>query len=110
MNAVPKQIYAVDDLLATVGARTMEVVSSRRAGERVRRRGWIVRRALLVADLLGLARAVVLAALLVGGTSSGRAEWAVLLVILPAWTVVAKIYTLYDRDEERADHTTVDDV
>ena len=29
---------------------------------------------------------------------------------LPAWIVLAKLYGLYDHDEERTDHTTVDDV
>ena len=38
------------------------------------------------------------------------AEWRVLPVILPIWILTAKLYGLYDRDEERADHTTVDDL
>ena len=29
---------------------------------------------------------------------------------LPLWVVVAKLYKLYDNDEERADHSTVDDL
>ena len=32
------------------------------------------------------------------------------LVTLPVWLVAAKLHELYDRDEERADHTTVDDL
>jgi exopolysaccharide biosynthesis polyprenyl glycosylphosphotransferase len=33
-----------------------------------------------------------------------------LLATVPAWIVIAKLYGLYDRDEDRADHTTVDDI
>jgi exopolysaccharide biosynthesis polyprenyl glycosylphosphotransferase len=29
---------------------------------------------------------------------------------LPVWIAVAKLYALYDHDEERTDHTTVDDI
>ena len=36
-------------------------------------------------------------------------ECALFLLTLPAWIVGAKLYELYDLDEERADHTTVDD-
>ena len=32
------------------------------------------------------------------------------LISLPAWVVAAKLYGLYDRDEERTDHSTTDDV
>ena len=39
------------------------------------------------------------------------AELFVFFVIsLPAWVVAAKLYGLYDRDEERTDHSTTDDV
>jgi exopolysaccharide biosynthesis polyprenyl glycosylphosphotransferase len=29
---------------------------------------------------------------------------------LPGWVILAKLYGLYERDEERTDHTTVDDI
>jgi exopolysaccharide biosynthesis polyprenyl glycosylphosphotransferase len=32
------------------------------------------------------------------------------LATLPLWVVVAKIYSLYDRDEERAHHSTIDEI
>ena len=32
------------------------------------------------------------------------------LISLPGWVVAAKLYGLYDRDEERTDHSTTDDV
>ena len=31
------------------------------------------------------------------------------LVTLPGWVVIAKLYGLYDHDEERTDHSTADD-
>ena len=36
-------------------------------------------------------------------------NWLLFLAALPAWVVAAKLYSLYDRDEERTDHSTVDD-
>jgi exopolysaccharide biosynthesis polyprenyl glycosylphosphotransferase len=81
-----------------------------------RPRGWLVRRALLAADLLGLACALAVPALIfgVGGSHANRlgyaGEYAVLAAALPAWVLVAKLYGLYDRDEEYTDHSTVDDI
>jgi exopolysaccharide biosynthesis polyprenyl glycosylphosphotransferase len=98
-----------DELYEAVGARTHEIVSGRRSGERLRRRGWLVRRLLLVADLVGLVAAFVLSQLLVYGSINPR-ESAVIVALLPIWILMAKIYGLYDRDEEHADHSTVDDV
>src|SRR5688572_2376481 len=76
------------------------------------RRGWIVRRALLAADIGGLLLAFGLATAFVGigeGFDT-RGEVLLLLASLPAWVVLAKLYGLYDADEAYADHTTVDDV
>src|SRR5207253_2993341 len=38
------------------------------------------------------------------------AELLLFTLTLPVWVVVAKIYGLYDRDDERTDHSSVDDV
>jgi exopolysaccharide biosynthesis polyprenyl glycosylphosphotransferase len=46
----------------------------------------------------------------VGSNQFGRpTEYALFLTSLPAWIVTAKLYRLYDRDEERTDHSTTDD-
>jgi len=37
-------------------------------------------------------------------------EFGLFFTTIPFWVVAAKLYGLYDRDEERAAHTTVDDV
>jgi exopolysaccharide biosynthesis polyprenyl glycosylphosphotransferase len=80
-----------------------------------RGRGWLVRRVLLVADLFGLVSAFVITQIFLGGVlhhvRQDVLELFVLFIIsLPAWVVVAKLYGLYERDEERTDHATTDDV
>ena len=72
-----------------------------------------MRRALLAADAAGLILAYLLAKLIVSGRGaahtpgfSSRAS----LLALPLWVVAAKLYGLYDRDEERVDHSTIDEV
>ncbi len=80
------------------------------------RRGWVVRRKLIAADLLGLAGAFLLLQVLLGSSSnnSGRVtldgELLVFACLLPVWLVLAQAMGLYNRDEERPEHTTVDDL
>jgi exopolysaccharide biosynthesis polyprenyl glycosylphosphotransferase len=83
---------------------------------RGRRRGSLVRRALAVADVVALSLAFVVAAALSSiwaaeghDPLTWHAEALLFLPSLPAWIVVAKIYGLYDRDEERTDHSTADE-
>jgi exopolysaccharide biosynthesis polyprenyl glycosylphosphotransferase len=81
----------------------------------IRRRGWLVRRALLVADLAGLSLAFVIAQEIyvsqthATGSLSRLTEFVGFAISLPVWIVATKLYGLYDRDEERADHSTTDD-
>lgn len=79
------------------------------------RRGWLVRRMLLAADLLALSAAF--AAVEVVFRKSGLVadvgigvETVIFLGLLPVWVLAAKLYGLYDRDEERATHSTADEV
>ncbi len=79
-----------------------------------RRRGQLVRRALVAADVVGLALALLVAELLFGTRGEADrlgplAEYLLFLATLPGWVVMAKLYRLYDNDDERADHTTIDD-
>jgi exopolysaccharide biosynthesis polyprenyl glycosylphosphotransferase len=84
--------------------------------ERARRRGWLVRRVLLVADLAALVTAFCATQLLFGwkradaGVVDPTMELLAFLATLPVWVVVAKMYGLYDRDVERNDHSTADDI
>jgi len=103
-----------DELRATVDDRTLEIVDRRRRTSVVRGRGWLVRRMLLAADLVGLIAALALAEWLVNlhnsvGVLGTQDEVIAFLLSLPAWVVIAKLYRLYDLDEERTDHSTADD-
>ncbi|MHB8468721.1 MAG: exopolysaccharide biosynthesis polyprenyl glycosylphosphotransferase [Gaiellaceae bacterium] len=101
------------DRAALVSERTAELLRRRHGRSHFKRRGWIVRRALLAADLLGLTVAFVLAELAFGFSGGGNldraAEIGLFACALPVWVLAAKVYGLYERDEERTDHTTTDD-
>jgi exopolysaccharide biosynthesis polyprenyl glycosylphosphotransferase len=85
---------------------------------RARHRGWLVRRLLLLADIVGLVAAFAIAETLAGPSPASRPydsvdpfyESLLFVVTLPVWVVIAKLYRLYDRDEERTDHSTADDI
>ena len=104
------------DELSLVDPRTLAILDHRRRTAGVRRRGWLVRRALLLGDVGGLAVAFLTAEILYPGnvTASDRVdpwvEFLLFLLTLPGWIVVAKLYRLYDWDEERTDHSTADEV
>lgn len=76
------------------------------------RRGRLVPRSLIIADLLGLTLAYVVATHHWGGTGSfGTTRELILFACsLPCWVLVAKLHGLYHRDEERTDHCTTDDI
>ena len=105
-----------DDLTALLDDRTRQILEHRRQTPGIRRRGWLVRRMLAVADVFGLAVAFLLAEWIIGthrayvGHISLEVEILVFVLTLPGWIVVAKIYGLYDRDEEQTDRSTADDV
>ena len=81
-----------------------------------RSRGWLVRRVLLVADLIGLVAAFVITEVVFKGISFGGAHTGIVklfvffVISLPGWVIAAKLYGLYDKDEERTEHSTTDDV
>src|SRR6266566_8696904 len=61
------EIY--DEMTATIDDRTLEILERRRRTAVVKRRGWLVRRMLLLADLVGLATAFLIAELASGLTT-----------------------------------------
>lgn len=74
-----------------------------------------MRRLLLAADVVGLLTAFLLALAISPSAAvvdTVEMRWEVLLFVLslPAWVVLASLHGLYDRDEERSDHSTVDDI
>lgn len=105
-----------DEVGAVVDERTLAILDRRRKTATIRRRGWLIRRMLVLADVLGLSAAFALAELV--STRNAHAhdllppggEALLFIATVPAWIVTAKLYGLYDRDEERTDHSTADDV
>ena len=74
-----------------------------------------MRRLLLLADVIGLVTSYVVAvAVMAPAASADRVGpvWEIVLFVatIPFWVLLARVYGLYDRDEERTDHSTVDDV
>ena len=113
--AVMTGLALYDEMTGSVDERTLNIVERRRKTAVIRRRGWLVRRLLLVADVVGLTAAFMLAELLVdsfqhSGVLSSPAEIVAFLASLPLWVIAAKVHGLYDRDEERTDHSTGDEL
>jgi exopolysaccharide biosynthesis polyprenyl glycosylphosphotransferase len=98
-------------LLQVVDDETREMVERRRRSRRPKGRRWLVRRLLLAADLLGLSIAFFLGVFVSAVETPGAAiSYAIFAASLPVWVVAAKLFALYDDDEARADHTTLDDL
>ena len=102
------------DAVAVAGERTVYEID-RTWPPTARRRGWLMRRLLLSADVIGLVLAYVVALELAPPSSTSDRvapiwEVAIFVATIPLWILMARIYGLYDRDEERTDHSTVDDV
>lgn len=104
-----------DTAQAAYVARSVHIIEARQ--RRWRRRGWLVRRALVVGDLAGLTVAFFIAeSLWERGSGPDRlggglwSEWIFFTVAMPVWIVAANLMGLYDRDGERTDHSTADDV
>jgi exopolysaccharide biosynthesis polyprenyl glycosylphosphotransferase len=87
-------------------------VSTRRGSRG--RRGYIVTRALVGADILGIVTAFYVATAFYssgrGDTIGPSVETILFLASLPVWLLLFKLHGLYDRDGERADHATADDL
>lgn len=98
-------------LLTVIDDRTLELLRRRREAKTVRDRGWLLRRLLLAADLIGLLLAFLLAVVLPKAPEpSAWIDFGIFLASLPAWVVAIKLFGLYDEDEARADHSTLDDL
>ncbi len=79
------------------------------------RRGWLVRRLLTAADMMGLSVAFILSSVLfadenpVGDHLSTGTETLIFIATLPLWVAFAKVLGLYEHDDGRADHSTADE-
>jgi exopolysaccharide biosynthesis polyprenyl glycosylphosphotransferase len=105
-----------NELNVTIDDRTLEIIKRRHRTSVVQGRGWLVRRMLFLADIVGLTAAFVIAELVLGPGAGPRNQlnqmYEILLFVLtlPGWLLVTKLYGLYERDEERTDHSTVDEL
>ncbi|MBA3735456.1 MAG: sugar transferase [Actinobacteria bacterium] len=95
--------------------RTREILRYRGGGRQPTPRGRLVRRALLIVDALGLVVSFLVAEFVFGG--GGRqgplntsTETLLFVATVPGWLVLAKLYGLYDRDQQRTGHPTSDDI
>lgn len=100
-------------LLDLVDDRTRELIEKRRGS--IRRRGWLVRRALAVADATGILLAFALTQVLLPPVDpqydriSPHVEIVLFALTLPLWVVLGRVYNLYSSDEARTDHSSVDE-
>ena len=79
-----------------------------------RHRASVVRRALSVADMVGLSVAFLTSTAIFAGAGNGDhihpgLETLVFLVTLPLWVGFAQVFGLYEHDAARADHSTFDE-
>jgi exopolysaccharide biosynthesis polyprenyl glycosylphosphotransferase len=70
---------------------------------------------LALADVIGLTLAFAFSLLAFGGEGSSNVvsdgmELLIFILTVPMWLVAARLYGLYDSDEERTDHSTADDL
>ena len=114
VSALPSAAAAFEEPnAAQITSKTLEILERRRLFPVRGHRGWLVRRLLLLADILGIALAFLLAQLLFGrggGSLPAWLEYLVFLGTMPFWVLGAKLYGLYDNDEERTDHSTADEI
>ena len=106
---------AATEMPASLDTRTLQILEQRRTSAVRMRRGWLVRRMLVIADLVGLTVAAIASTLIFDSPGrsdavSTQVELLAFCLSLPAWVIVAKLYGLYDYDEERTDHSTADDL
>ena len=77
------------------------------------RRGWLVRRVLVAADLIGLLLAFWVAQAVFVGSRSGKFDLLMEAILfaatLPLWVLVARVYGLYSQDDRRTNHATTDE-
>jgi exopolysaccharide biosynthesis polyprenyl glycosylphosphotransferase len=101
------------DAVASLDGRTRDILERRQRAWTPPSRGWLVRRALVAADATGLTAAFLLALALFGSDRAqfdSALEVAVFLGTLPVWVLAGKLSGLYDQDEERTEHSTVDEL
>ena len=102
------ETFVAGDLVAAMDERSRTLLGRSDLERRIR----LVPRSLMIADLLGLSLAYLITTLFWGaaGALGSTKEMVIFCATLPCWLVVAKLQGLYRADQERADHSTADDV
>ena len=94
--------------------RTRAILARRRRTAVIRRRRWLIRRMLMMADIVALCAAFAVAEFAfpraVGDHITRVYEFGLFALSLPVWVLVANLYRLYDKDAEYTHHTTTDEV
>jgi hypothetical protein len=102
------------EVAAPFDPHTLEILERRRRAWTPPSRGWLIRRALVAADLVGLTAAFGVALWIYGTNGGGDYgigfELLLLAATLPVWVVVGRLSGLYDHDEERTNHSTADEL
>jgi exopolysaccharide biosynthesis polyprenyl glycosylphosphotransferase len=102
------------EVAAPFDPRTLEILERRRRAWTPPSRGWLIRRALVAADLAGLTAAFGIALWIYGTNGGGEYgigfELLLLVATLPVWVLVGRLSGLYDHDEERTNHSTADEL
>src|SRR5215510_8524958 len=93
-----------EQLAPGLDAQTIGVIERHRSGKVVKGRGWLVRRALAVADMVGLSAAFIVAMVWWAGSPVDDRvpdvlEFAIFALSLPVWSLAADLYGLYSSDE-----------
>lgn len=93
----------------------LKIASDRIETRPIRRRGWMLRRLLLGADIVTIATAFLIAELVfyessVTDSFEIGSEVGLFVVTLPLWALVARGYGLYKQDDRRVSHTTIDEI
>jgi exopolysaccharide biosynthesis polyprenyl glycosylphosphotransferase len=99
------------ELRALLAAQASERQRAADARSRRKGRGWMLRRALVAADLSGCILALAFVQLFVVQRPQPRDLWidGLMIIGLVGWVVLARIYGLYDHDELRLARSTADD-
>jgi exopolysaccharide biosynthesis polyprenyl glycosylphosphotransferase len=114
LGGIATEQQAAVELPATGGAAPVPATDALEA-MRGGRRGWVVRRFLLVADIVGLTFAFMAANHVfppheVAGRIGPSNEMILFLATLPLWAVLFMANGLYHGDEDRTNHSTADDL
>jgi exopolysaccharide biosynthesis polyprenyl glycosylphosphotransferase len=116
VNSADPKAFEFGGRSASVNERTAEILRYRRGASPAKRRGWLIRRVLLVADLVGLVAAFLTVELAFGlnqpdpGSAGFESEILIFVLSLPGWALLMRSHGLYERDEERTEHSTADDL